>query len=81
MAGISRVPTIAHEIKKTRPCFIISPDEMDVTLQTVTITPMTTKSYDYLTRVGGKFQNKKGLLILDQIRTAGKKRLTKRLAR
>lgn len=72
-------PTIGHEIKKTRPCLIISPDEMNDNLQTITISPMTTKSHDYPTRVRVDFQNKTGWIVLDQIRTVDKRRLTKRL--
>ena len=72
-------PTIGHKIKKTRPCLVISPDEMNDNLQTVTIAPMTTKSDDYPTRVRVDFQNKTGWIVLDQIRTVDKKRLTKRL--
>ncbi|MGD0886973.1 MAG: type II toxin-antitoxin system PemK/MazF family toxin [Thermodesulfovibrionales bacterium] len=72
-------PTMGHEIKKTRPCLIISPDEMNDNLQTVTIAPMTTKSHDYPTRVKADFQNKTGWIVLDQIRPVDKKRLTKRL--
>jgi len=72
-------PTIGHEIKKTRPCLVISPDEMNDNLQTVTIAPMTTKSHDCPTRVKVDFQNKTGWIVLDQIRTVDKKRLTKRL--
>lgn len=72
-------PTIGHEIKKTRPCLIISPDEMNDNLQTVIIAPMTTKSHDYPTRIRLDFQNKTGWIVLDQIRTVDKKRLTKKL--
>ena len=72
-------PTIGHEIKKTRPCLVISPDEMNDNLQTVIIAPMTTKSHDYPTRVKVDFQDKTGWIVLDQIRTVDKKRLTKRL--
>jgi mRNA interferase MazF len=72
-------PTIGHAIKKTRPCLIISPDELNDNLQTVIIAPMTTKSHDYPTRVKLDFQNKTGWIVLDQIRTVDKKRLTKRL--
>ena len=72
-------PTIGHEIKEIRPCLIISPDEMNDNLQTVTIAPMTTRSHDYPTRVRVDFQNKTGWIVLDQIRTVDKKRLTKRL--
>lgn len=72
-------PTVGHEIKKTRPCLIISPDEMNDNLQTVTIAPMTTKSHAYPTRVRIDFQGKTGWIVLDQIRTVDKKRLTKKL--
>jgi mRNA interferase MazF len=72
-------PTIGHEIKKTRPCLVISPDEMNDNLQTVVISPMTTKSHDYPTRIRVDFQNKSGWIVLDQIRTVDKRRLTKRL--
>ena len=72
-------PTIGHEIKKTRPCLIISPDEMNDNVQTVTIAPMTTKSHDYPTSVQLAFQNKTGWIVLDQIRTVDKRRLTRRL--
>jgi mRNA interferase MazF len=72
-------PTIGHEIKKTRPCLVISPEEMNDNLQTVIIAPMTTKSHDYPTRIKVDFQNKSGWIVLDQIRTVDKERLTKRL--
>ena len=72
-------PTIGHEIKKTRPCLIISPDEMNENLRTVIIAPMTTKTHDCPTRVSVDFQEKKGWIVLDQLRTVDKKRLTRRL--
>ena len=74
-------PTIGHEIKKTRPCVVISPDEMNLNIQTVIIAPMTTKSHDYPTRVKVKFQSKSGWIVLDQIRTVDKRRLVKKLGR
>ncbi|MBI5971426.1 MAG: type II toxin-antitoxin system PemK/MazF family toxin [Deltaproteobacteria bacterium] len=74
-------PTIGHEIRKTRPCVVISPDEINKNIQTVIIAPMTTKSHDYQTRVKVKFQGKNGLIILDRIRTVDKRRLVKRLGR
>lgn len=74
-------PTIGHEIKKTRPCVVISPDEMNSNIQTVIIAPMTTKSHDYPTRVKIKFQDKTGWIVLDQIRTVDKRRLVKRLGK
>jgi mRNA interferase MazF len=72
-------PTIGREIKKTRPCLVISPDEINDNLQTVTIAPMTTKSHDYPTRVRVDFQDRTGWIVLDQIRTVDKKRLSKKL--
>ena len=72
-------PTTGHEIKKSRPCLVISPDEMNNNLQTVIIAPMTTKSHEYPSRVKVEFQNKTGWIVLDQIRTVDKKRLIKKL--
>jgi mRNA interferase MazF len=74
-------PTIGHEIKKTRPCVVISPDEMNKYLATVIIAPMTTKSHEYPTRVPVTFQNKKGWIVLDQIRTIDKERVVKKLGK
>ena len=72
-------PTIGHEIKKKRPCLIISPDEMNDNLQTVIVAPMTTKSHDYPSRIKVDFQNKTGWIVLDQMRTIDKRRLTRKL--
>lgn len=72
-------PTIGHEIKKTRPCVIISPDEMNKYLKTISIAPMTTKSHPYPTRVKFKFSQKSGWIILDQIRTVDRQRIVKKL--
>ena len=72
-------PTVGHEIKKTRPCLIISPDEMNRFISTVIVAPMTTKGRNYPTRISCTFQGKKGKIILDQIRTIDKKRLVKKL--
>ena len=74
-------PTKGHELKKTRPCLIISPNEMNKTIGTVIIAPMTTKSHPYPTRVEVNFQDKKGWIVLDQIRTVDKKRLIKKLGK
>ncbi len=76
---VSLDPTIGHEIKKTRPCLIISPDEMNRYIGTVIIAPMTTKGRKYPTRISCSFQEKKGQIVLDQIRTVDKKRLVKNL--
>ena len=72
-------PTIGHEIQKTRPAIIISPNEMNKNIGTVIIAPMTTKGRDYPTRIRCEFQSKKGWVVLDQIRTVDKKQLIKRL--
>ena len=65
-------PTIGKEIKKTRPCLIISPDEMNRFISTVLVAPMTTKGRDYPTRISCKFQRRSGQVVLDQIRTVDK---------
>jgi len=70
-------PTIGSEIKKTRPCVIISPDEMNRPLRTVIIAPITSKSKNYPTRVPIKLQGKDGWVVIDQIRTIDKQRITK----
>ena len=70
-------PTIGSEIKKTRPCVIISPDEMNKYLQTVIIAPMTSQSKPYPTRIEIKHNSKKGWMVLDQIRTIDKQRILK----
>ena len=74
-------PTIGHEIKKTRPCAVISPDEMNNHVGTVIIAPMTTKGRDYPTRVTCTFQGVEGQVVLDQLRTVDKTRLVKQLGR
>ncbi|QSJ17466.1 type II toxin-antitoxin system PemK/MazF family toxin [Nostoc sp. UHCC 0702] len=72
-------PTIGSEIQKTRPCVVISPDEMNRHITTVIVAPMTTKGQAYPTRVVCQFQGKEGQIVLDQIRTVDKTRLVKRL--
>ena len=72
-------PTVGHKIQKTRPCLIVSPDEMNRYISTVIIAPMTTKGRDYPTRVSCQFQGKNGQVVLDQLRTVDKARLMKRL--
>ncbi len=71
-------PTIGREIKKTRPCVIISPDEMSP-LQTVIIAPLTSKGFAFPGRVSTQFQDKKGLILLDQMRSVDKQRLYRKL--
>lgn len=72
-------PTIGREIKKTRPCLIISPNEANKYLDTVIASPMTTILRKYPTRIGCTFQKKKGQVAIDQLRTLDKKRLVKKL--
>ena len=74
-------PTLGNEMKKTRPCVIVSPDELNRYIGTVIIAPMTTKSRDYPTRVNCSFQKKHGQIVLDQLRTVDKVRLVKRLGK
>ena len=70
-------PTIGSEIKKTRPCVIISPDEMNKYLQTIVIAPLTSNSKTYPTRVPVKHNRTKGCVVLDQIRTIDRQRIVK----
>ena len=72
-------PTVGSEITKTRPCVVISPDEMNLHLATAIVAPMTTKGKLYPSRVPVQFEGKDGLIVLDQIRTVDKTRLVKKL--
>jgi mRNA interferase MazF len=72
-------PTVGFEIQKTRPCLVISPDEMNRHIRTVIIAPMTTAGKDYPTRVSCIFRKQHGQIVLDQIRTIDKARLVKKL--
>ena len=74
-------PTIGSEIKKTRPCVIISPDEMNQYINTVIIAPMTTSRKTYKSRVDIKFQEKDNQIVLDQIRSVDKQRLVKKIGK
>jgi len=78
---VSLDPAHGHEIRKTRPCVVISPDEMNHHIDTIIVAPMTTKGRKYPTRIPLTFQRKKGQIVLDQIRTVDKTRLVKRLGR
>lgn len=75
---VSLDPTQGSEIQKTRPCVIISPDEMNI-LNTVLIAPMTTKGISFPTRIPLIFRGKKGQIVLDRIRAVDKTRLVKRI--
>ena len=74
-------PTEGREIRKTRPCLVISPDEINQHIDTVIVAPMTTKGRPYPTRVPVRFKGKSGQIVLDQIRTVDKSRLVKRLGK
>jgi mRNA interferase MazF len=74
-------PTVGSEIQKTRPCLIISPDELNRHIGTVIIAPMTTKGRDYPTRIACKFRGRQGQIVLDQIRTVDKFRLVKKVGK
>jgi mRNA interferase MazF len=78
---ISLDPTVGSEIKKTRPCLIVSPDEMNRHIRTVIVAPMTTKGRQYPTRVPCRFRGRAGQVVLDQIRTVDAARLVRRLGR
>ena len=71
-------PTQGREISKTRPCVVLSPDEMSA-LSTVLMAPMTTRGFDFPCRVSCRFEGKKGLILLDQMRAVDKSRLVKNL--
>ena len=74
-------PTLGSEIRKTRPCLVVSPDELNQHLRTVIVAPMTTGGHGYPWRVGCRFQNRAGFVAIDQLRTVDSKRLVKRLGR
>lgn len=72
-------PTRGSEIRKTRPCLVVSPDEMNRHIRTVIVAPMTTTERPYPTRVPCEFGGKRGQVVLDQLRTVDRARLVKRL--
>ena len=74
-------PTVGNEIRKTRPCVVISPDEMNHHVRTVIVAPMTTKGRPYPTRVPCRFKGREGQIVLDQLRTVDASRLVKRMGR
>ena len=72
-------PTFGSEIQKTRPCLVISPDEMNRNIRTVIIAPMTSAQKEYPTRISCTFRKKQGQIVLDQVRTVDKARLIQKL--
>ena len=78
---VSLDPTQGFEIQKSRPCVVVSPDDMNHHIGTVIVAPMTTRGRDYPTRIRLTFQRRQGQIVLDQIRTVDKARLVKRLGK
>lgn len=78
---VSLEPTVGSEIRKTRPCLVISPNEMNRHIRTVIVAPMTTRGRPYPSRVACEFQGKHGQVVLDQIRTVDTRRLVRRLGK
>jgi mRNA interferase MazF len=74
-------PTVGSEIRKTRPCLVVSPDEINHNLRTAVVAPMTTRGHAYPSRVPCRFKGKAGQVVLDQIRTVDRARLVKRLGK
>jgi mRNA interferase MazF len=72
-------PTLGSEIRKTRPCVIVSPDELNAHLRTLIVAPMTTSGRVYPWRIRCRFQNRSGYVVLDRLRTVDRERLVKRL--
>jgi mRNA interferase MazF len=74
-------PTLGSEIKKTRPCLVVSPNEMNRYISTVIVAPMTTKGHSYPSRIACRFQGREGQVVLDQLRTVDRTRLARPLGR
>lgn len=74
-------PTRGREIRKTRPCAVVSPDQLNTHLQTVTVAPLTTGGHPYPFRISCRFQRRDGHLVLDQLRTVDGGRLVRRLGK
>jgi mRNA interferase MazF len=78
---VSLDPTKGREIKKTRPCVIVSPDELNDHLSTFIVAPMTTGGHSYPFRIPCRFQGKDGFIVLDQLRTVDRHRMVRRLGK
>ena len=78
---VSLDPTMGQEIKKTRPCVIVSPDELNAHLATFIVAPMTTGGHPYPFRIPCRFQRKDGFIVIDQLRTVDGRRLVRRLGK
>ncbi len=78
---VSLDPTVGREIRKTRPCLVVSPDEMNRHIGTVIVAPMTTKGPGYPSRVACTFRGERGQVVLDQLRSVDRRRLVKKLGK
>ncbi len=78
---VSLAPTLGREIRKTRPCLVVSPDELNAHLQTFIVAPLTTGSHPYPFRIPCRVAGKSGHIVLDQLRTIDRARLVRRVAR
>lgn len=78
---VSLDPTRGREIRKTRPCVVVSPDELNEHLQTVVVAPMTTGGHPYPFRIACRFQKQNGYVVIDQLRTVDVDRLVRRLGK
>jgi mRNA interferase MazF len=78
---VSLDPTLGGEIKKTRPCVVVSPDELNTHLATYIVAPMTTGGHPYPFRIPCRFQSKDGFIVIDQLRTVDGRRLVRRLGK
>jgi len=74
-------PTLGREIRKTRPCVVVSPDELNAHLSTFLVAPMTTGGHPYPFRIACRFQRRDGFIVLDQLRTVDRARLIRKLGR
>jgi mRNA interferase MazF len=74
-------PTLGQEIKKTRPCVVVSPNELNKHLSTFIVAPLTTGTFNYPFRIECRFQKRDGHIVLDQIRTIDRRRLVRRMGR
>ncbi len=74
-------PTRGGEIQKTRPCVVVSPDELNAHLRTFIVAPLTTGTHSYPFRVACRFEGRSGFIVLDQIRTVDRERLVRRLGK
>jgi mRNA interferase MazF len=78
---VSLDPTVGDEIRKTRPCLVVSPDDLNAYSSTFVVAPLTTGVYRYPFRISCRFQDRSGYVVLDQIRTVDRERLVRRLGR